>query len=413
MLRLILWPVLMPSFLFGIGTGAMMPVLVLAALQLGASEAFASAIIAIVGAVALVVTVPVGMFIDRVGDKRAMGLATSAAAGTLVLTIIALAWPSRWSLALFVAALVLRTPAMTAWNLARQAVLAEAVPTAMRGQAMTALGGTMRAGNVVGPLFGALLLTWWPLWSVFAFGAVTAVVATALLFVRRLNVEFDARTRDNKASRTEEELTAGIRWSAVGLAGTAITTLAVARVAQPILIALWGLRLGWDEAQISLVVAVGSAVEMLLMVPGGYLKDRLGRSPILIICLVVYGTGFVMAPLWTTSVGFVVAVVVMSIGNGLGAGINMTIGADLSPARGRAKFLSIWAMFTQGGQLGGPLAISGLLLAATLPAAMTFVGVMTLAGALWTAVWSPVLKLPSGPPLLRRAAGEDPTAPDG
>src|SRR5699024_4733198 len=101
---------------------------------------------------------------------------------------------------------VLRTPAMTAWNLARQAVLAEAVPTPMRGQAMTALGGTMRAGNVVGPLFGALLLTWWPLWSVFAFGAVTAILATVLMFIPRLSAEFDARTRDNKASRTEEEL---------------------------------------------------------------------------------------------------------------------------------------------------------------------------------------------------------------
>lgn len=413
MLRLILWPVLMPSFLFGIGTGAMMPVLVLAALQLGASEAFASAIIAVIGAVALVVTVPVGMFIDRVGDKRAMGLATSAAAATLALTIIALAWPSRWSLALFVAALILRTPAATAWNLARQAVLAETVPTPMRGQAMTALGGTMRAGNVAGPLFGALLLTWMPLWSVFAFGMVTAILATALLFIPGLNADFDERTRNTKASRTQEELAAGVRWGAVGLAGAAITTLGVARVAQPILIALWGVRLGWDESQISLVVAVGSAVEMLLMVPGGYLKDRLGRSPILIACLAVYGAGFILAPLWPTSVGLVVAVVVMSVGNGLGAGINMTIGADLSPARGRARFLSIWAMFTQGGQLGGPLAISGLLLAATLPVAMTFVGGLAVAGAVWTAVWTPVLRLPSEGPARLHRRREDAVGADG
>lgn len=184
-------------------------------------------------------------------------------------------------------------------------------------------------------------------------------------------------------------------------------------MAQPILIALWGLRLGWDEAQISLAVALGSAVEMLLMIPGGYLKDRLGRSPILITCLVIYGSGFILAPLWPTSVGFVVAVVVMSIGNGLGAGINMTIGADLSPARGRAKFLSIWAMFTQGGQLGGPLAISGLLLTATLPAAMTFVGALAVAGAVWTAVWSPVLRLPSGGPLRLRKDRTDPVRAEG
>lgn len=396
MLKFILWPVLVPSFLFGVGTGAIMPIMVLAALQLGASAPFASAIVAIMGAVALAVTVPVGMLIDRIGDKRAMALATGCAAAMTSLIIVALAFPSRWSLALFVASIILRTPASVGWNLARQAVVAETVPTQYRGQAMTALGGTMRAGNLVGPLCGALLLWKLPMWSVFAFGVATAVVATILLFIPALNSTFDAQTRQNRESRTEEELAVGVRWRAVGLAGVAMSTLAIARVGQPILMALWGVHLGWTESQISLMVAVGAAVELLLMVPGGYFKDVIGRAPILIVCLLVYGAGFALAPLWPTSPGFIVAVLVMSVGNGLGAGINMTIGADLSPARGRAKFLSIWAMFSQGGALGGPLMISGLLLVASLPVAMTAVGVFAVAGAAWMGAWARVVDLPRG-----------------
>lgn len=403
MLKLILWPVLVPSFLFGAGAGAVMPIMVLAALQLGASDAFASAIIAVMGAVALAVTVPVGVMIDRIGDKRAMALGTGVAAVMTGLTIVALAVPSRWSLALFVASIILRTPATVAWSLARQAVVAETVPTHMRGQAMTALGGTMRAGNLVGPLVGALLLWKLPMWSVFAFAVVTAAVATLMLFIPALNSSFDAQTRRNKASRTEEELAAGVRWGAVGVAGVAVAMLAITRVAQPILVALWGVHLGWNESQISLMVAVGAAIEMVLMFPGGYFKDVLGRAPILIACLVVYGAGFVLAPLWPTAVGFVVAVVVMSVGNGLGAGINMTIGADLSPVRGRAKFLSIWAMFSQGGILGGPLLISGLLLIASLPVAMTAVGVLAGVGAAWTGAWARFMNLPKGLP--GRASG--------
>jgi MFS family permease len=394
MFRLIFWPVLVPSFLFAVGSGAVLPVLVLAALQLGAGEALASALIAIAGAAALVSTVPVGVFIDRVGDRRAMAIATTAAAVLTALSVVAMAWPSDWSLPLFVLTIILRSPAVTAFSLARQAVVAEALPAHQRGQAMTALGGTMRAGNLVGPLVGAVLLVWLPLWSVFALSVVTAVAATGLLFVRRLNASFDATTTRARQSRTAQELALGVRWGAVTLAGVAITTLAIARVGQPILIALWGTRLGWNESQISLVVAVGAAVEMVLMFPGGYLKDRLGRSLVLVACLVVYGAGFLLAPWWPTSLGFVVAVVIMSIGNGLGAGINMTIGADLSPNVGRAKFLSIWAMFTQGGQLGGPLVISGLLIAATLPAAMLSVGVLAWAGAAWTAAFSRMLGLP-------------------
>lgn len=396
MLKLILWPVLVPSFLFGVGAGAIMPILVLAALQLGASDAFASALIAIMGAVSLLVTVPVGMTIDRIGDKRAMALATGFAAAMTSLVIIALAFPSRWSLALFVASIVLRTPAALAWNLARQAVVAETVPVHLRGQAMTALGGTMRAGTLVGPLIGAALLWRLPMWTVFAFSVATAAAATVMLFIPALNSTFDDQTRRNRESHTAEERAAGVRWGKVGLAGVAIATLALTRVGQPILMALWGVHLGWTGAQISLMVAVGAAIELVLMFPGGYFKDVLGRAPILIACLLIYGAGFIIAPLWPTAVGFIVAVVVMSIGNGLGAGINMTIGADLSPVTGRAKFLSIWAMFSQGGALGGPLMISGLLLAGSLPMAMVAVGGAALVGALWTTGWSRILDLPKG-----------------
>lgn len=393
MFRLILWPVLMPSFLFAVGTGAVMPVLVLSALQLGASEALSSALVALSGAAALLSTVPVGMFIDRVGDRRAMAIATTSAAALMGVTVVAMAWPTRWSLLLFVLAMVLRAPAMTAWGLARQAVVAEALPPLQRGKAMTALGGTMRAGTLVGPLCGAALLVWFPLWSVFVFAVVMSLIATGLLFVRRLNADFDATTERAKQSRTAEELAQGVQWVKVTLAGIAITTLAITRVGQPILIALWGVRMGWDEAQISLIVAVGAAIEMVLMFPGGYLKDVLGRAAILATCLVVYGAGFVLAPLWPTSLGFIVAVVIMSIGNGLGAGINMTIGADLSPNVGRAKFLSIWAMFSQVGQVGGPLAISAVLLAASLPASMTGVGLLGWAGAAWTVLFSRVFRV--------------------
>lgn len=402
MYRLIFWPVLAPSFLFAVGTGATMPLLILAALQLGASEALASALVAISGAAALASTVPVGVFIDRVGDRRAMALATTVAGALLLVTVMALAWPTRWSLVLYIAAFVLRSPAGVAWSLARQAVVADALPSLERGRAMTALGGTMRAGNLVGPMCGAALLALFPMWSVFLFSVLMAVAATALLYVRRLNAAFDATAQRTRTTAVPQQRAEGVRWKAVWFAGISILTLAAARVAQPILIALWGSHLGWHESQISLIVAVGAAVELVLMFPGGYLKDQLGRSPVLAACLTIYGLGFILAPVTNSGQGFVVAVVVMSIGNGLGAGINMTIGADLSPPIGRAKFLSIWAMFSQASQLSGPLAISAMLLTCSLPVAMTAVGGFAVGGAVWALATQPITQLPMG--ALGRAA---------
>lgn len=87
---------------------------------------------------------------------------------------------------------------------------------------------------------------------------------------------------------------------------------------------------------------------------------------------------------------------VMSVGNGLGAGINMTIGADLSPPVGRGRFLGIWALFSNVGVLGGPGLVSLLLVVATTQAAVLTVGGVALAGAAWMTAWARRIALPRG-----------------
>lgn len=397
MIKLLFWPVLVPSFLFAAALGAITPLIILAAIDIGISPAAAALLMAASGVAALACTVPVGAAIDRVGDKRAMTLATLNAAGALALTILALAVPSGWSIALYIAGHLLRVPAQVAWGLARQAVVAETVAAKDRGKAMTSLGGAQRAGFLAGPLVGSLMLIWLPLWTVFAFSIVLVLAATVLLRIPRFNLTFDratAQARENRAAAETSQLS--VAWNTVFVAGIGVSLLSVARVSQPILVALWGLHLGWSEAQISLAIALGSALEMVLMFPGGYLKDRVGRSFILSLCLVFFGGGFLLVPFWGGSWGFIFALVCMSVGNGLGSGINMTIGADLSPDTGRAKFLSIWSMFSQVAVVGGPLGISAVLTAFALPATFILVGSLTVFGAVWALATQPITKLPTG-----------------
>ncbi|MEX3630611.1 hypothetical protein [Rothia sp. LK2492] len=111
MIKLLFWPVLVPSFLFAAALGAITPLIILAAIDIGISPAAAALLMAASGVAALACTVPVGAAIDRVGDKRAMTLATLNAAGALALTILALAVPSGWSIALYIAGHLLRVPA--------------------------------------------------------------------------------------------------------------------------------------------------------------------------------------------------------------------------------------------------------------------------------------------------------------
>ncbi len=407
MLRPIFWPVIVPSLLFAIGVGSTVPVLILSALSLGAGGALASAVVSLMGAASLVLTVPVGVLIDKVGDRRAMIFGTGAAVVVTGLLVLSLSGslPDPFALVMYIVLLMLLAPVQDIWSLARQAVVADKMPAMHMGKAMTALGGTQRVGNLVGPMISAMLLLWFPLWSVYVFSAMCAVLAVVVLCIPALNRGFDAMESTSTATTPTAALAdpnepaprkLQVRWKAVLLAGIAVTILSIARAAQPTLIQLWGVHIHLHESGISLLVALGAALELVLMFPGGYIKDRLGRTAVLIVCLVVFGGGFLIMSIQPVLVWTIIAVVVMAVGNGLGAGVNMTIGADLSPKVGRAKFLGIWAVFNNSGKLGGPAIVALLLSLASLPLAVVATGVLTILGAVWAGVFARPMDLPKG-----------------
>src|SRR5699024_9308421 len=130
------------------------------------------------------------------------------------------------------------------------------------------------------------------------------------------------------------------------------------------------------------------------MLRGAYIKPPLGRIATLVACLTIFGSGFIIMRTLPELSGMVIAAAVMAFGNGLGAGVNMTIGADLSPAVGRPRFLGIWAIFNNGGKLGGPTLLSLIITVTSLRFGVLFPGLLALAGAVWILVWARAIELP-------------------
>lgn len=437
MLKPILWPVLVPFALFAVGLGAIMPILVLGALSLGSTQAFAAAIVGIMGAVSLMATVPAGILIDRLGDFRAMFVATIAAILVLGSIVAAFIWDSPYSLLIYTLALMVFGPVSDVWSLARQAVVAEVMPPADLAKAMTALGGTQRVGNLVGPMIGAGLMLVFPIWSVFVFSGLTAVAAIAIMTLpiaqipgfddhpHRAEAAPTSRAGDDVPSPTDipnpteaadpaaandpahgdvvppprgkkkdRRPPLDVRWKSVILTGVTIIALAAARAAQPVVVQLWGVEIGLHKSSISLIIAFGAGLELIVMFLGAYIKDHLGRVATLVACLSIFGTGFVIMVAKPDLAGMVIAAAVMAFGNGLGAGVNMTIGADLSPAVGRPRFLGIWAIFNNGGKLGGPTLLSLIITVTTLRFGVLFPGLLAFLGAVWILIWAREVGLP-------------------
>src|SRR5690606_27404343 len=138
-------PAFGPSLLFGLGEGAVYPILALSARDLGASSAQASLIVALIGIGAMLANLPAALLADRYGERRAM---IGAAIFTLAALALCLLAPNPWVFGLGVLMIGL---ASSVFLLARQTYLIEAVPPHMRARAMSTLGGTMRVGLFIGP----------------------------------------------------------------------------------------------------------------------------------------------------------------------------------------------------------------------------------------------------------------------
>lgn len=395
-----------PSTVYAVGLGAMTPALAVAALALGLDAARAAAVVLLVGLGSLVANGPASALAARAGERVTMvvsaglgtvgaGLAWATTAGVSSGPSAAgVAEPGR--LALFLAAVLAVGMAGAGFNLARQAYLAVAVPATHRARAMSTLGGTVRIGTFLGPFLGAAAQA--PLGLDGAFAAAAAAMAVGALLclrIRDLPVPASdpaAGEEPGPAGRPRLRDVARARRGALLTAGFGVVAVSAARAARNAVIPLWATHLGLDAATASLVFGLAGAADLLLFYPSGRLMDRFGRRAVAVPCLTLLGAGFLAISLTREPTAFAAAAVLLGIGNGFGAGIVMTLGADHSPPNARAPFLGLWRSMSDAGMLAGPLLLSGVTAAAGLAVG---VGSLAVVCGLGAVVFAAVL--PRGP----------------
>lgn len=109
--------------------------------------------------------------------------------------------------------------------------------------------------------------------------------------------------------------------------------------------------------------------------------DKYGRGWIAIPCVLLLGLSFMLMPATHTMPAFILTAALMGLGNGIGAGIIMTLGADASPQDGRITFLGLWRVVADSGHTLGPLFISGLTALFSLGTGLFMVGLSGIAAA--------------------------------
>lgn len=413
--RAIILPAYLPTLLFSLGEGAMIPVIPVVATERGASLALAGLIAAMLMVGELVGDLPAGWLVARIGERNAM---MGGALLAVIAVLISLAAPTTSALAIGVFLLGLAT---AVFGLARHAFLTSYVPQRTRARALSTLAGVFRGGHAAGPFVAAALIAWtgsseMVFWVLVASSFAVVVVLLVLPDPERV---FGAARLARAASASGEPLTEGeaeadaashgvfraivTHRGVLARIGSGVGLLAAIRASRTVIVPLWAVSIGMPPETAALVIGVSAAIDFALFYVSGQIMDRFGRLWSAVPGLIGLGTGhFVLAfthDVPGNAVWFAAVAVFLGVANGLSSGVILTLGADLAPKMNPAPFLGAFRTIGDAGQAAAPLIVAGVTSLVSIMAASATMGVLGLVGAavMWRYIPRYVPRKPRGP----------------
>lgn len=387
-LRKIALPAFGPSFLFGLGEGAILPVIALTVRQLGGSVALAALMVTLIGIGSLVSNIPASIITTRYGERWAIvGAAVWGALG-MVACVLA---PALW---VFGVGVFMVGMSAAVFGLARQSYLTEAVPFHFRARALSTLGGVMRIGLFVGPFLAAGLIHWMGIGGAYWAGVGSLMVA-AVVAMRMPDLPAHAPVNDEGADLASVRapatlISVGTSHAKIFLTvGIGALLVAAVRASRQAVIPLWAESIGLDAATTSLIYGLAGGIDMLVFYPAGKVMDRKGRVWVAVPSMAIMGVALLLTPFTHGAHTLLMASLLIGFGNGIGSGMIMTLGADYSPVAGRAHFLGLWRLMSDIGSTGGPALLSAVTALVSLAAGIWCTGLTAFAGAIVLWYWIP------------------------
>jgi MFS family permease len=394
-LRSVALAAFLPTLLFSIGEGAIIPLIPIVAHNLGASLAVAGLIAAMVMLGELIGDIPSGWVVSRIGERNSMIWASMV---TIVAVLICVVAPNPLVLGFGIFLVGLAT---AVFALARHAFMTSYVPLAYRARALSTLGGIFRAGWFVGPFVAAALIhltggTQAVFW-VFVAACLGAAIILLLLpdpastfGPPQMAVGTDRALRSAGEELAAEEshglFTTILSHRGVLLRlGTGAGLIGAMRASRTVILPLWAVSIGINEPDTALIIGIAGAIDFALFYASGQIMDRFGRIWTAVPSMIGLGLGHVVLAfthaLPSNVEWFIAVAMFLSLANGIGSGILMTLGADLAPKDNPAPFLGAWRFTADFGGAAAPLAVAGLTAVISISAAAGVIGVLGLFGA--------------------------------
>jgi len=231
-----------------------------------------------------------------------------------------------------------------------QMVVRNRVDNDRRGRVHARQGLTTRIGFLVVPVAAGVL--WELLEPEWSFVALTVAAAAIALLAGSLAVALPAPVAPSPGS--------AVPWPRMLRYASGPILFVASRAGRMLLLPLIGLELDLSPSRIGALVGLSAAADVLIAPASGPIMDGRGRLATIVPSFGLTAVGFVLLGIATDGWLLGIAAVVLGIGNGLSAGLLLTIGTDLAPAGAEGPFLGRFGAMSDAGRLIGPFVV-GLL----------------------------------------------------
>jgi MFS family permease len=241
------------------------------------------------------------------------------------------------------------------FSVSTQTLLLASVPGAQRGRASGLFNGGFLVGGISGPAVGGLIAAWSLRAPFLLYGGL--LVVPALIAAFRLRDAPRHPGQDQRAARPLAAIAAALRSSAFRAAASAnladgFAVVGVRSAIVPLFVrdvlhrsAVWtGIGLG-----------VFAALNAVMLLPGGWAADVLGRRPVIITGCLVSAGGMVLLAFLPGVGGYLAALAVTGLGSGLLDVAPSAMIGDILPSRG-GSLVAAYQMAGDTGSVTGPVA---------------------------------------------------------
>lgn len=340
----------LPSLLMPLGAGMIVPAVPLLGRTFGISIGFAAQVVTAQVLGRAISLIPAGVLNDRFGLRAGMIIGAGIGVFSAILTAFA---TSFWLLLLAQFAWGF---GFTLWKLGREMAAMDAVSVEQRGRQISALYGIQSTGEALGPALGGIILDTMGFRSLFLIFTVISAAVLVISTTVQETQKMSYRPRGTVFGFTRlSQIEPHFRGTYVVLMLATFSAMLRAEVLKSMLPIYAVNELNYSATSVGFLFLVVGLVTFLMIVPAGFISDKLGRKWGTAPPALLSGIAFVSYPLIQGMSGLLALSVLLGIANGMALGSMTIYTYDIVPHHSRAQLQAMRRTVGEIGSFTGPL----------------------------------------------------------